>query len=102
MLEPWHFGFTRFHAIEHFTDLIDYKIVSGYAYGRKQYFRTKPLYKLFDSFATVTVDKETLPSPPLELWGEMPENHAHGAFKLVPSSVTHSTPKRHRKQSESN
>lgn len=68
MIEKMPLGFSRFVHIEHFTDVIDYKILSGYRYGRFHYFRPRSLYKLFDSYATVAVEKESLPLPPLNLW----------------------------------
>lgn len=69
MIEPWFIsGISRFVHIAAFTKLIDYKIVSGYEWGKVQFFYTKPLYKLFDSFATLSIDKSSLPSAPLIPW----------------------------------
>lgn len=68
MIEPCYFGLSRFVSILPFTDIINYKLVSGYRYGKMQYFRTKPLYQLFDSFSTLRIDMKSLPDPPLRLW----------------------------------
>lgn len=75
MIEPTILpGLSRFQEIEPFTDVIQYKIVSGYRWGKAQYFLTKPLYKLFDSYQTLNVKKEDLPPPPLIPW--FPEDSA--------------------------
>lgn len=68
MIEPWFFGLSRFILIEPFTDIVNYKLVSGYRYGRMQYFRVKPLYKLFDSYSTLKIDMKSLPDPPHVPW----------------------------------
>ena len=75
MIEPTILpGVSRFQEIEPFTDVIQYKIVSGYRWGKTQHFLTKPLYKLFDSYQTLNVKKEDLPPPPLIPW--FPEDSA--------------------------
>lgn len=58
----------QFQLLEPFTDVINYKIVSGYDWGRKQWFCARPLWKLFDSFDTIGVNKDSLPPVPLKLW----------------------------------
>lgn len=68
MIEPFLFGFSRFVHIRAYTRLINADIKSGYEWGKAQYFRVKPLYKLFDSYSTLGVDKNSLPSPPLIPW----------------------------------
>lgn len=70
MIEPWFFGLSRFCLIEPFTDIINYKLVSGYQRGRNQYFRRAPLFSLFDSYKTLRIDMKSLPDPPLVLWNE--------------------------------
>lgn len=71
MIEPTMIpGISRFVEIEPFTDVIQYKIVSGYRWGKSQLFLTRPLFKLFDSFQTLGVEKESLPPPPLVAWSD--------------------------------
>lgn len=76
MIEPTFLpGISRFVEIEPFTDVIQYKIVSGYRWGKTQKFLTKPLYKLFDSYQTLSIKKEDLPPAPLIPWNsESPSN----------------------------
>lgn len=68
LLTPFIFDFYKLTSIDHFVDIVDHQIVSGYEFGRKHYFWGRPIYKLFDSFNTVNVAKEMEPYP-LEMWG---------------------------------
>lgn len=61
-------GINKFTAIVPFFDIINFKPTSGYRWGKSQYFLTKPLFKLFDSFATLGIKKESLPPAPLIPW----------------------------------
>lgn len=87
MIEPFLFGFSRFVHIKGFTKLIDSKIRSGYEWGKVQYFRTTPLYKLFDSYSTLKIAKESLPPPPLIPWNESENNDTKSEIVTNTNSV---------------
>lgn len=61
-------GLNKITSVVPFFDIINYKPTSGYTWGKTQYFRAKPLYKLFDSYATLGTKKESLPLAPLVPW----------------------------------
>lgn len=63
---PLAFSFFRITHIEPFFDIVNTKIASGYDFGRSQFIYGRPLFRLFNSFATVKHD--ALTEPPKDSW----------------------------------
>ena len=61
-------NFSRVTHIAPFFDILDYTPRSGYSFGVVQRFYRPPLYKLVDSFSTVSRSKDSLPLPTLTPW----------------------------------
>lgn len=61
------FSLFKVTAIEPFFNITNFKIASGYDWGRSQFIYGKPLFKLFDSYRTISNSGE-LPLPPKILW----------------------------------
>lgn len=51
--ESFFFDFFRISHIEPFFEIINFQLVSGYRWGKVQYFWGKPIFKLFDTHAKI-------------------------------------------------
>lgn len=85
-------GVTQFRLLEPFTDVVNYNIVSGYDWGRRQFFFTRPLYKLFDSYQTFGIDGDSLPPVPLQLWDNYGQEDTFENADFNPSDIITPSP----------